>query len=53
MPIDESKYTPKLINFPNDLFKKVEDYQFRNRKKSSTQAILELIEKGLEKEPKN
>ncbi|HWI50234.1 MAG TPA: hypothetical protein VNU45_18645 [Rummeliibacillus sp.] len=48
MAIDKTKNTPINVNFPNELLGKVEDYQFENRIKNRTQAILELIKKGLE-----
>lgn len=55
MAIDKEKYTSVLVNFPDTVLEKVEDYQFENRFKSRTQAIIHLVEKGLEqneKEPK-
>lgn len=48
LAIDKTKNTPINVNFPNELLGKVEDYQFENRIKNRTQAILELIKKGLE-----
>lgn len=50
MAIDKSKYTPVLVNFPDHVLEKVETYQFENRIKSRTKAIIELTEKALEKE---
>lgn len=37
----------KLMNFPNDLINRIEDYQFQERKPSFTAAVMELIEKQL------
>lgn len=42
--------TKVLIRFPDDILAKVEDYRHDNRIASRHQAILDLIEKGLEKE---
>lgn len=53
MTIDKTRNTPINITFPNDLLKQVEDYRFENRIKNRTQAILELIRKGLEHENDN
>lgn len=53
MAIDKTKNTPVNVTFPNELLQKVEDYQFENRIKNRTQAILELIKKGLEHENDN
>ena len=50
MAIDKEKHTGVLVNFPDELLEKVESYWHDNRIKNRTQAILELIEKGLEKE---
>lgn len=50
MAIDKEKYTSVLVNFPDHILEKVEDYQFSNRIKNRTQAILKLVENGLEKE---
>lgn len=50
MAIDKSKNTQILVTFPNDILEKIEDYRFSNRIGNRTKAILELIEKGLEKE---
>lgn len=47
MAIDLDENKPILVNFPNELLERVEDYQFSHRKSSRTKAILELIEKGL------
>lgn len=47
MAIDKTKNTQKLVTFPNELFEKISDYQFSNRKNNKNEAILELIEKGL------
>lgn len=53
LAIDKTKNTPVNVTFPNELLQKVEDYQFENRIKNRTQAILELIKKGLEHENDN
>lgn len=50
MAIDKTKYISVLVNFPDQLLEKVETYQFDNRIQNRTQSILQLVEKGLEKE---
>ncbi len=50
MAIDKTKNTQVLVTFPNEILEKVEDYRFETRADNRTKAILELIEKGLEKE---
>lgn len=39
---------PKLIKFPKDLVKKIEDYKNENHLSSFSGAVYELIRKGLE-----
>ena len=50
MAVDPTKYTSVLVNFPDKVLEQVETYQFDNRIKNRTQAIIKLVEKGLEKE---
>lgn len=38
---------PKLIKFPADLVKKIEDYQKENHISSFAGAVYELVRKGL------
>jgi len=38
-----------LLSVPNSLLKEIEDYQFKNRIKSRSEAIRQLIKKGLVK----
>ena len=38
-----------LLNVPSELLEKIEDYQFKKRISSRSEAIRELIKKGLEK----
>ncbi len=40
---------PKLIKFPADLVKRIEEYQTENHISSFAGAVYELIRKGLEK----
>ena len=47
--INNEEKTNVLILIPNDLLKKIEDYQFDNRISSRSESIRELIKKGLEK----
>lgn len=45
-----NEITKVLISFPDELLKRIEDYRFENRVNNRTQAVLDLIIKGLEKE---
>lgn len=47
MAVDKSKNTQILITFPNDLLEKIEDYRFENRVDNRSEAIRQLIIKGL------
>lgn len=38
-----------LLNIPTDLLKAIENYQFENRIRSRSEAIRQLIKKGLKK----
>lgn len=48
MAIDKEVNTKVLITISHDLIKRVEDYQFENRIKNRSEAIRDLIQKGLE-----
>lgn len=48
MAIDKQVNTKVLVTISHDLLKKVEDYQFENRIKSRSEAMRDLIQKGLE-----
>lgn len=47
MAIDKEKNTQILVTLNKDMLAKIEDFQFDNRIKSRTEAIRQLIEKGL------
>lgn len=47
---EKTEITKILVSFPNDLVEDIETYRFDNRIPNRTQAILELIKNGLEKE---
>lgn len=49
MAIDESVNTQILLTLPKDLLKLIENYQFENRIKNRSEAVRNLIIKGLEK----
>lgn len=49
MAIDESVNTQILLTLPKDLLKLIENYQFKNRIKNRSEAVRNLIIKGLEK----
>lgn len=51
MSAEKTELTKILIRFPEDLLEEIETYRFENRVTNRTQAILDLIKKGLEKEP--
>lgn len=50
MAIDKEKNTQVLVTFPNELLQEIEDYKFDNRFPNRSEAIRDLIKKGLEKE---
>ena len=43
----ERRLVKKLLNFPDDLIDRIEDYQFQERKPNFTAAVMELIEEQL------
>ena len=47
MTVDKDKNKQVLVTFPDDLLKKIEDYQFGNRIKNRNEAIRKLIMRGL------
>lgn len=49
MAIDKKKNRQVLVTFPNELLEEVEDFQFANRIQNRSEAIRELIRRGLEK----
>lgn len=49
MAIDESVNTQILLTLSKDLLKLIENYQFENRIKNRSEAVRNLIIKGLEK----
>jgi len=53
MVVDKTKNTQVLVTFPNELLEKVEDYRFENRIENRSEAIRELIRKGLENTKRN
>jgi len=52
MAIDKTKNTQVLVTIPNEILKKIDDYQFGNRIKNRNEAIRNLISRGLENESK-
>lgn len=48
MAINKKKNTQVLVTFPNELLEKVEDFRFANRIQNRSEAIRELIRRGLE-----
>ena len=52
MAVDKTKNTQVLVTIPNDLLKRIEDFQFENRIKNRNEAIRELVTKGLSVEGK-
>ena len=49
MAIDKEKNTQILITFPNDLVEEIETYWHDNQLKNRSEAIRQLVMKGLEK----
>lgn len=49
MSIDKDKNTQVLLTISKELLDQVEDYQFKNRIPSRSEALRELLRKGLEK----
>ena len=49
MAIDENVNTQILLTLPKELLKLIVDYRFDNRIKNRSEAVRELIFKGLEK----
>lgn len=45
--MDKKTSNQVLLSLPSELLKKIEDYQFENRIKSRSEAIRQLIKKGL------
>ena len=48
MAIDKDKNTQVLVTFPNALLEEVEKYWHSNSLKNRSEAIRELVKKGLE-----
>lgn len=53
MDINKTENTQILTVFPNSLLKQIEDYQFDNRIKNRSEAIRQLVIKGLKEESSN
>lgn len=49
MSIDKDKNTQVLLTISKELLDQVEDFQFNNRIASRSEALRELIRRGLEK----
>lgn len=50
MAVDKEKNTQILVTFPNKMVKEIEKYWHDHRLKNRSEAIRELVKKGLEKE---
>ncbi|GIN59398.1 hypothetical protein J8TS2_37170 [Lederbergia ruris] len=48
MAVDKENNMQVLVAFPNELLEKVEDFQFANRIQNRSEAVRELIRRGLE-----
>lgn len=48
MVVNKDKNTQILITISNEKLAEIEDFQFNNRIKNRTEAIRQLIDKGLE-----
>jgi metal-responsive CopG/Arc/MetJ family transcriptional regulator len=49
MAINKEENTQVLLTISKELLKLIEDYQFENRISNRSEAIRELIQKGLDK----
>jgi hypothetical protein len=49
MPIDRTKNTRKVLTFPHELVREVQDFRFAARITTESEAWRELVRKGLEK----
>lgn len=49
MAVDKTKNKQVLVTIPNELLKRIEDFQFDNRIPSRNEAIRQLLERGLNK----
>lgn len=47
MAVDKDKNKQILITFPNELLEEVEEYWHDNKLKNRSEAVRELVEKGL------
>ena len=45
MPTDKPRFT---VTIPDDMMKEIDDYRFKNRCRSQSQAINELLKKGFD-----
>lgn len=48
MAIDKSKNTQILVTFPNEIVEEIEKFWHDNKLKNRSEAIRELVKKGLE-----
>lgn len=49
MAVDKTKNKQVLVTIPNELLKRIEDFQFDNRIPNRNEAIRQLLERGLNK----
>lgn len=52
MPPKKENHTKVLLNIPNEMLEKVDEYRFKHRFNTRLDALNSLIEKGLEREEK-
>ena len=47
MAIDPERMTRKLVSLPNEMLRDIDDFRFRQRIRTESEAIRQLIEAGL------
>ena len=48
MAVNPNKYVRKIVSIPRDLWEQIEDYRFKHRFKTESEAMRTLLAKGLE-----
>jgi Arc/MetJ-type ribon-helix-helix transcriptional regulator len=49
MPVNPDRMTRKLVSIPNELLRAIDDFRFQRRIRTESEAIRQLIERGLGK----
>ncbi|SES02467.1 ribbon-helix-helix domain-containing protein [Salipaludibacillus aurantiacus] len=51
MAVDKEKHTQILVTFPKDMVSDIEEHWHEHKFKNRNEAIRDLVQKGLQKEP--